>query len=98
MIDFNKFKESELFYFIKMLILTIIAIVLIFEISDRCVFKKVVRIEKDLYEITVEDHICKCNIKYYSDTINMDKLVYFKSEGIEYEIDSSLVRNICIKF
>lgn len=98
MIDFNKFKESELFYFIKMLVLTIIAILLILEISNRYVFKKVVRIEKDLYEITVEDHICKCNVKYYSDTINMDKLVYFKSEGIEYEIDSSLVKNICIKY
>ena len=93
MTDFNK---KDYIYIYIMLVLTIVICIIIHLITNK--FKQINRIERDIYEITVEDHLCKCNIKYYSDTINVDKLVYFKSNDIEYEIDSSLVKNICIKY
>jgi len=51
----------------------------------------------DYYQITVEDYRCKCYIKYITDNYRLDSMIYFKSEGVEYEIDTSLVKGVCIK-
>lgn len=51
-----------------------------------------------IYEVVVYDERCKCDLKKVVKNFGKQgQYITFTSEGMEYEVDSSLVKNYCIK-
>jgi len=57
-----------------------------------------VKIYRPVYQVTAYDKVCKCDIKYPTDTlVYSDGFAYFKSNGDHKIIDIKLIKDICYK-
>lgn len=93
---FKKFLDTELGIFLSLFFITLFMIICIhlsFVWKDNDRKSKLNKVYKS-YSVIVEDHICKCNITYKTDSIRIDSFIYFRSEGMDYQIDTSLIKQI----
>jgi hypothetical protein len=87
------FFNTEIGIFLVLFFTTLTALIIIqvsFFISNKPIKSK----NYKSYLVTVEDHLCKCDITYKTDSIRIDSFIYFRSEGMDYQIDTSIVKQV----
>lgn len=87
------FFNSELGIFL-MLFFTTLTTLIVIQISFFIKNKPFQSKNYKYYSVVIEDPVCKCDITYKTDSIRIDSFIHFRSDGLDYQLDTSLIKQI----